>query len=191
MGQTPLARAIKALLRPIVKVLYYLLRTSGRHKLLSLLLILLFLASSSAMTYYLTGAWPFGIGSDPFHAFNIHGNGSGDQVKNWLYDLRNGNAAGMKLLQAQLTQAQPPDADTLVAQFSQPKGRLVWKMINVVGVWSEADTTVDSFVEVDIAQPGPGGTVNGYLIWHFTTLPQQGRILSIDLVSFRAPLPAQ
>src|SRR6266487_22817 len=183
-GQTPVALFVKAIFRPIFKGIYYLLQAMSNHNLVALILILLLLGSSSIATYLTTGAWPLGIGSDPFHAFNVHGNGSGDHVKNWLYDLRDGNATAMSLVQSELIMPQPPDPNQLVQQFSEPKAHLTWKTINVIGVYTESDTTVESFVEVDLSANGPGGAVSGIMIWHFTTLPQQqGRILLIDLVS--------
>lgn len=188
-GQTPLAQFIKAIFRPIFKGVYFLLRAIRDHKLITLILIIVLLGSSTLATYLTTGALPFGIGSDPFHAFNIHGNGSSDHEKNWLYDLRDGNTTAMTLIESELIMSQPPDPTQLVQQFSQPKAHLTWKAINVIGVYTEADTTVESFVEVDLSANGPGGSVDGILIWHFTTLPQdQGRLLFIDLVSFRKPI---
>src|SRR5439155_845153 len=188
-GQTPVALFIKAIFRPIFKGIYYLLRAVRSHKLIALILIILLLGSSTIATYLTTGALPLGIGSDPFHAFNIHGNGSGDHVKNWLYDLRDGDATAMSLIQSELIMTQPPDPNQLVQQFSQTKAHLTWKAINVIGVYTESDTTVESFVEVDLSANGPGSNVDGLMIWHFTTLPQQqGRVLFIDLVSFRKPL---
>lgn len=189
LGETSAALFVKAIFRPIFKGLYYLFRAMGGHKIVTLLLILLLLASSSIATYVSTGAWPFGIGSDPFHAFNVHGNGSGDHVKNWLYALRDGDATSLSLIQSELIMSQPPDPNQLVQQFSQPQTHLTWKAINVMGVYTQSDTTVESFVEVDLSSAGPGGPVSGLMIWHFTTLPQeQGRLLFINLVTFRKPL---
>lgn len=189
VGQTPLALVIKAILRPIFKLLYYTLRGVRSHPLLTLALLLLLAASISLTSYATTGVFPFGIGNDPFNFHIRGGDGGGDHVKNWLFALRDGNVTNMSLLQSELTMSQPPDPNQLVAQLSQPKAHVQWKSMNVLSVSTEADTTVDSFVEVDFTGPGPGGNVNGIMIWHFTTLPQaQGRILSIDLVSLRPAL---
>src|SRR5437588_13058315 len=80
-GQTAAAQFTKRLLRPLFKGLYYLLRAMRSHKLVSLLAIVLILGSATAVNYYETGQWPFGLGNDPFN-FHIHGtNGGGDQVK--------------------------------------------------------------------------------------------------------------
>ena len=187
-GETPLALAAKAVFRPIIKFLYYVLRAMGNHKSITLALIVLLLGSIAITNYFSTGQLPLGIGSDPFN-FHVHGkNGGGDHVKNWLYALRDGNVASLSLIQSELIMSQPPDPNQLVSQFSQPKANLTWKAINVIGVYSESDTTIDSFVEVDLSSTGPGGVVSGILIWHFTTLQQDGRLLFIDLVSFRKPL---
>ncbi len=188
-GDAPAARAAKALFRPLFKGLYYLIQGIRNHKALSLIVILLLLASISLTNYISTGIWPFGIGNDQFN-FHIHGSdGGGDHVKNWLYSLRDGNVTTMSLLQSELIMSQPPDPNQLVAQFSQTKANVQWKDINVMGVYSQGDTTVDSFVSVDIVGQGPGGPTKGVIVWHFTTLPQSGgRILYIDLVSFRPAL---
>ena len=43
-GETPAALTIKAVLRPIIKVFYYVLRFAGSHKLISLAMVILFIA---------------------------------------------------------------------------------------------------------------------------------------------------
>src|SRR5258708_23565726 len=186
-GQTPFALFVKGLLRPIFKGLYYLLKAVRGNKLLTLGIIVLLLASISLTSYFSTGLWPFGIGNDQFN-FHIHGSdGGGENVKNWLYALRDGNVTTMTLLESQLIMSQPPDPTQLVNQYSQPKGHVNWQSINVTGVYSQADTSVDSFVSVNILGNGPGGIVKGVLIFHFTTLPQ-GRLLFIDILAFRPAL---
>lgn len=172
VGQAPAARFVKALLRPPFKGLYYVFRALGSHKLVSLLAILLILGSALAVNYSVTRQWPFGIGNDQFN-FNVHGNSGsgGDQVKNWLYALRDGNVATLAVLDRFMSQ--PPDPQMLVDQFSQPKAHLTWKTINVVGVQQESDSSIDTFVEVDLAASGPGGTTPEYLVFHFVTAASQ------------------
>ncbi len=186
-GQTPLALFVKGIFRPIFKGIYYLLRAISKHKLVTLALILLFLASSSVATYVTTGVLPFGIGNDPFNFHVRGGNGGGDAVKNWLYALRDGDATAMSLNERFISQ--PPDPTQLISQYSQAKAHLTWKTINVVAVYPESDGTIDSFVAVDLSATGPGGSVTGILIWHFVTVQAQGGvIINIHLVDFRAPL---
>ena len=126
----------------------------------------------------------------PTHQFNflVNGkNGGGDLVKNWLYALRDGDVATLSLLQKNISQ--PQDPNSLVSQFSQQKTHLTWKSIDVISVYSEADTTVDSFVEVNLSATGPGGNTSGIVIFHFETLSSQGEfLLKADPVAFRAPL---
>lgn len=186
-GQSPTALFFKGLFRPVLKGLYYLLRGIANHKLVTLIVILLFLASATLATYISTGQFPLGIASDPFN-FHIHGTaGGGDQVKNWLYALRDGDTATISLLDKDISQ--PPDPSQLVTQYSQPKAHLTWKTINIVGVYSESDSTIDSIVEIDLSATGPGGTTTGILIWHFVTVAQNGGIIiNVNLVDFRAPL---
>ncbi len=187
-GETPLALFIKALLRPIIKIFYYLVRAIRTHKLLTLVAILLLIASISATTYAATGSFPFGIGRDPFN-FHIRGNGGGDQIKNWLYALRDGDVTKLQLLEAGLSMQQPPDPTQLVNQYSQPQGHITWTSINVIGSYSQSDMTLDSFVSIDFTGSGPGGPTKGIMIWHFVSVPAaQGRLLTIDLVSFRPVL---
>jgi len=185
-GESREALFIKSILRPIIKGFYYLLRAIQGHKLLTVLAIILLLASTSITTYLTTGQLPFGIASDPFNFHIRGGNGGGDQVKNWLTALRDGDATKLALDQSGLIMSQPPDPNQLVGQYSQPQAHLTWQAINVAGVYSQADTTVDSFVSVDFVGPGPGGNTKGIMVWHFVTLPSDGgRLLIVDLVSFR------
>jgi hypothetical protein len=186
-GETPAARFIKAILRPIFKILYYIINGIRTHKLLTLLAIVLLIASISATMKITTGEFPYGIGTDPFN-FRTNGSSGSDHIKNWLYALRDGNATQMSLIQQEMIMSQPPDVATLISQYSQAQGHVSWKSINVIGSYNESDTTTDSFVEVDISSKGPGGSVTGILVWHFDSL--SGRILTIDLVGGgpRAPL---
>jgi hypothetical protein len=159
----------------------------GNHKLVTFIMILLILGSATAANYAVTREFPFGIGNDPFNFHIRGGNGGGDQVKNWLFALRDGNVVALSLLDKDMSQ--PPNAQQLVSQFSQPQGHLSWKTINVINAFQEADTSIDSFVEVDLSATGPGGNVSGYMIWHFETVSQQGGVLlNATLVDFRPPL---
>ncbi len=185
-GETPFALFIKAIFRPIIKLFYYLIRAIRMHKLLTLVVILLLIASISATTYVTTGSLPFGIGHDPFN-FQVHGgDGGGSYVQNWLYALRDGDLAKLELLQAGLSSQQAPDPSQAISQFSQSQGHLTWTSINLIADYSQPDGTVDSFVSVEVSGNGPGGSAKGVIVWHFITDPAaQGRILEIDLVSFR------
>ena len=186
MGETPQALFAKSIFRPIFKGIYYLLRGIRTHKLVTLVFILILLASSTVATYLTTGSLPLGIGNDPFNFHIRGGNGGGDAVKNWLYAVRDGDVAAVSLNQRFVKQ--PPDPNQLVDQVSQTKAHLTWKSINVMGVYSEANGTIDSFIEVDLSATGPGGSVSGILIWHFTTVQAQGGvIINVSLVDFRAP----
>ena len=186
-GQTPTARFFKAIFRPIFRGIYYLLRAMRNHKLVTFIMILLILGSAIAANYALTREFPFGIGNDPFNFHVKGGNGGGEQVQNWLYAMRDGNVGTLQLLDKDMTQ--PPNVQQLVDQFSQPKGHLTWKTINVLSVFQESDTTIDSFVEVDLSATGPGGNTSGYVTWHFETVSQNGGVLiNATLVDFRAPL---
>ena len=183
-GQTPAARFFKAIFRPILKGLYYLIRGMRNHKLVTLVMILLILGSATAVNYYKTGQWPLGIGYDPYN-FQINGgNGGGEKISNWLHALREGDAPTIQLLDTFISQ--PPDAQALVGQFS--KQHFTWVNINRLSVTAESDTTIDSFWEIDLANTGPGGPVVGYLLIHFVTVASQSGdvIIAVDVLPFRA-----
>lgn len=170
-GQTPSAMFTKAVLRPIFKGLYYIISAIRSHKLITALIIVLLLGSATAVNFYETGQAPLGIGADQFN-FQVHGtNVGGDQVRNWLYALRDGDATAISILDRFLSQ--PPDPQTLVNTFSQSKAHLAWKSINVLGYRGEPDTSVDSYIEVDFSTVGPGGSVNAFAFFHFTTATLQ------------------
>jgi hypothetical protein len=189
-GETPFAMFLKNLVRPIIKGFYYLIKGIRTHKFVTILLILLLLASGSIATKLTTQEWPFGIGSDPFADFNTHGYGSGEQVKNWLYALRDGDVSTLQALQQYLF-AQGPDPTQLVGQYSQTVAHTNWRSINVMGIFPEADGSVDSFIEIDYTTNGPGGVTKQMMVWNFTTLPtREGQIIYIHLVDARAPLPS-
>lgn len=59
-GDTPVARFIKAILRPPIKLLYYLIQAIRKHKLAALGIVLLLVLSISATTYATTGSLPYG-----------------------------------------------------------------------------------------------------------------------------------
>ncbi|HEY4387940.1 MAG TPA: hypothetical protein VGN34_26120 [Ktedonobacteraceae bacterium] len=185
-GETPTARFIKAAFRPILKLIYHTLSGVQRHKLFSLVLILLLLASISVTSFFSTGSWPLGVGNDQFN-FHIHGgSGGGEVVKNWLYALRSGDSSTLQLLDSDMSQ--PIDTTTLgqyISTFSQTSTR-TWKSITVLKAYSQPDGTVDSFVEVEFSANGPGGPTNAMVIFHFVTMTQ-GRdyLLGVDPVSSR------
>jgi len=192
-GATRTARIIKGILRPPIKVLFYLSTWIKKHKLSSLAIILLLVASTSATTYYLTGESPVGIQSqrDPFNFPYKGGKGEGKLVKDWLYTLREGDTTHLQLLSKNIPQAKAPDPAQLVAQFSQTKAHLIWGEPNVIGVQQQPDTIVDSFVEVPVSAKGPGTTVKAIILWHFVTasVNEQDVLLGADMIDLR-PLEA-
>ena len=186
-GQTPAALFVKGLFRPIFKGIYHLFRFIRTYKLVSFVMILLILGSAIGIGYAVTKEWPFGIGYDQFN-FHIRGtNGGGAQVQNWLYALRDGNVAALSIIDKDISQ--PPDPQQLVNTYSQKQAHLTWKTITVLSAFQESDTTIDSFVEVDLSATGPGGSVSAYMIWHFVTVAQNGGVLiNVSNVDFRPSL---
>jgi hypothetical protein len=187
IGETRTARIIKAILRPPIKVLYYLSTWIKKHKLPTLGIILLLLASVGTTTFLQTGEVTFSsIQRDPFNFSYYGGKGEGESVEKWLYALREGDSTILQLLAKDMTQ--PPDPGPYIDQFSESKAHLTWDTIKVITVNPEPDMTVDSFVQVQISAKGPGNTpTQGLLIWHFVTASINGRdlLLGVDLVSAR------
>ncbi len=185
-SQTPAALFVKAIFRPIFKGTYYLFRGMRNHKLVTILAILIFIIAAIVANSVVTKTWPFIGNPDPVQSLTQRDQPSGNNVRGWLYALRDGNASVMTGYQQGLIMQTPPDVNQLISSFSQAKANITWKDISVISVYSESDTTLDSFIKVDITVPGQTGPAGGILIWHFVTLPQQaGRILFIDLVSSR------
>ena len=134
---------------------------------------------------------PFHIGQDQFN-FNIHGtDGGGLTVKNGLYSLRDGDISTLSLLSRNVSpQPTQQQLQNYVSQFSQSQSHLQWSSITVLNAYEEPDTSVDSFVKVDLAASGPGGTTKGYFIIHFVTISANGQelLLGATPIDFRAPL---
>lgn len=186
MGETPGARFVKAIFRPFFKGIYYTIQFIKGHKLLSFIALVLLLISISVTNFFSTGLWPLGIGNDQFN-FHVHGtNGGGDAVKNWLYALRKGDVSTLKLLDADMSS--PTDPTQLVSQLGETSSRK-WNSITVLGVSTESDSTIDSFVEVDTTSQGPGGPTDGMVIFHFVTFVQSKEyLLSATPIDLRKPL---
>ena len=187
-GQAPAAMITKALLRPIFKALYYCISATRNHKLITVIAILLILGSATAVTYSQTGQWPLGFGHDQFN-FQVHGsNVGGDQVRNWLYALRDGDELTISVLDRFIST--PPDPATLVSTLSEPKAHLTWKAINVLGYRGESDTTVDSYVEIDLSTNGPGGPNSAFAFFHFVTATLQAgpEIIGVNVEATRGSL---
>jgi hypothetical protein len=187
-GESPAAWFIKALLRPIFKGLYYFISAIRNHKLVTAIAVILILGSATAVNYYETGQWPLGIGYDQFN-FQVHGtNAGGVQVEDWLYALRDGDATTLSILDRFMSQ--PPDPQTLVSTYSQSAAHLTWLSINVLGYRGESDSTVDSYIEVDLSTNGPGGSTSAYAFFHFVTATLQSGpgILSVNVEPIRPSL---
>jgi len=190
LGETLTARIIKGILRPPIKVLYYLSTWIKKHKLSSLAIIVLLIASIGVTNYSLTGQSPVEIGNqqhDPFNFPYNGGKGEGNLVKSWLYALRDGDVIHLQLLDQTISQGQAPDPTQLVSQFSQTKTHLKWGETTVIAVHQQADTTIVSFVQVPVSANGPGTTLKGIILWHFVTASINGQdvLLGVDMVSLR------
>jgi hypothetical protein len=188
-GEQSFGLFLKAIFRPILKGLYYVFHFMGGHKLLTALLLVMLIGSGTITSFLVTKQGPFGIGDDPFQ-LRVDGKlvGGGDEIRNWLYHLRDGNSAAMTLDERYISQ--PPDPTQLISQYSQSGANLDWKSINVVSSYQQADTTVDTFVSVDLASRGPGGQTKGVILFHFVTVSQGSSavLVQVDTTGIRALL---
>jgi hypothetical protein len=179
-GNTRSARVVKAILRPPLKLIYYLIQFMRGHKMLTLGALLLLLLSVSLTNYVATGTPPFGIGSDPIDT-GLRNVGAEANIKAWLYAVRDGNTTTLQQLEGNISQ--PPPSDQLIQQFSQTNGR-VWKAVHVIGTTSQEDTTEDSFVEVELA-PNATAPTSTNIIFHFITVQGSEDLFGIDVVTAR------
>ncbi|GHO86872.1 hypothetical protein [Dictyobacter formicarum] len=189
MGQAPLARAIKAILRPIFKLLYYTIRWMRSHKLVTLLAILLVLASIFGTNYLLTGQTPFSSDSSAAVQQSVQQNTQiSPDVQNWLLALRSGDLNTMLNIQKSMgASTRPPDSALYVLQFSEKYAQVKWTGISVTGLNKAPDGMLDIFIEVDMSSTSTSSTTsssNSIVLWHFTTMPT-GHIFLIDYVSGR------
>src|SRR5579883_1626437 len=79
-GKTGSGGVVKAILRPPLKLIYYLIQFIKGHKLLSLGALLLLLLSISLTNYFATGALPLGISNDPV-GYSLRNVSGGDAIK--------------------------------------------------------------------------------------------------------------
>src|ERR1700738_4420127 len=113
---------LKAILRPILKVLYYTIKWIRAHKIAALLATLLLLASIFVTTYVRTGNMPL-VSSPNSVRDSIQSNPQlSDDVRNWLLALRSGNIDTMLSIQKSINRStRPPDSALYVLQFSEPR----------------------------------------------------------------------
>jgi hypothetical protein len=179
---------IKAILKPPLKLIYYLIQFVRDHKMLSLGALLLLLLSVSLTNYLTTGTLPLGIASDPvsYSLRNVDGSAA---ITKWLYAVRDGDTKTLQEMQSNMPTSisQPPDPTQLTNQFSQTTGR-VWKSIDVVGTYTQDDTSEDTFVEVELAQDASSSTASASIIFHFITVQGEDQLIGVDLVSARQAL---
>lgn len=184
-GQAPLACAVKALLRPILKVCYYSIRWIGRHKPVSLIAVILLIASMVATSYFITGTVPF-ASSDTI-TDNLQENPQlSPDIQNWLLALRSGDLDAMITIQKSISSStRPPDSALYVMRFSEKYGDVTWTKARVMSLKQASDGLVDSLIEVDMTEKSSSEAAKLITLWHFTTLPS-GHILLIDYVSSRS-----
>jgi hypothetical protein len=185
-GQTPAARLIKAILRPILKIIYYIIRWIRSHKLASLVAVILLVVSIFLTSYVVTGSMPLFTNSNSALQSMENNPQVSPAIGAWLNALQTGDIQTMLNEQKNLSTAAPqPDSALYILEFSQSKAGTTWTNATVTSIHASPDGLVDTFVEVDMTQPTSNGTANLVTLWHFTTLPD-GTLLEIDYVSSRA-----
>jgi len=193
-GQTLLARFVKAIFRPILKVFYYIIRWIRGHSLVTLAAIVLLVGSFLFTSYFLTGALlPFST-TDTIIQQDL--NSSNPQVnpniQSWITALRDGDASTMLDLQKSISaSAKQPDSALYIIQFSEKQGQVKWTSASVTSIKTAADGMVDTFIEVDMTSTN-ANTSGAKLMtfWHFVTAPitsptSGGQILAIEYISTR------
>ncbi len=192
-GETPLALAAKALLRPLFKALYYLIQAIRTHKWLTLSILVLLLAGVSFTSRFITGSWiPFSSTSGTV-VQPLQGNPQlSPDVHNWLVALRDADINELIAIEQSMpTTAKPNNTALYMLQYSQARANMTWTAVKVTNISVAPDGTQDTYVEVDMTTPATStqAATNIIVLWHFTTIPQlSGRIVSIDLVSSRQSL---
>lgn len=187
VGQTPVARTIKAVLRPLIKALYYTIRWIRAHKLVALLALLLLVTSIFA-TSLLMGSSRVLTQSDTLKSSIESNPRISPDVQHWLLAMRDGDLNTMLAIQKSLdSSTRSPDSSMYVLQFSEKYAAIKWTKIQVSSLTQAADGMIDTFIEADLAPTGAtaSGATKMVALWHFTTTPA-GHILLIDYVSGRA-----
>lgn len=193
-GQTPLARFVKAIFRPIFKILYYIIRWMRGHFLVVLAAIVLLVGSLLFTSYFLTGALlPFSTTDTTIQQDLTSSNPQvSPNIQSWITALRDGDAGTMLNLQKSISaRAKQPDSSLYIMQFSEKQGQVKWTNASVTSIKTAADGMVDTFVEVDMTSTN--ANTNGakmMAFWHFITAPltsptSGGQILTIEYISTR------
>ena len=178
----------KAILRPILKTLYYVIRWIRTHRIAALIALVLLLASIFATSYFVTGSTPLVSSSNSVGSSVQNNPQLSVDVKNWLLALQAGNIETMISVEKSIDPStRPPDTALYLLQFSEPRAQVKWTNVSVSSIKTAPDGLVDTYVEVDMT-PSPtvqaqGGT-RTVVLWHFATDPA-GRIYLLDYVSSR------
>lgn len=177
---------IKAILRPILKVLYYVIRWIRTHRIAALAAILLLLAGVFATSYFITGNAPLVNSSNSVRGSIQNNPQISDDVKSWLLALQNGDIDTMLSVEKGMSiTSRPPDSALYVLQFSEPRGQVKWTNVSVASIKKASDGLVDSYIEVDMTiPPQANGATKAIVLWHFATDPT-GRIYLLDYISMR------
>jgi len=178
---------IKAILRPILKAVYYSINWLKAHRIAALAAILLLVASIFATSYFVTGNAPLVSPSSSLKESVQKNPKLSPYVSDWLLSLQSGDINAMLAIQKTINPStRPPDLALFVVNFSESRAQVKWTDVSVPSIKTAPDGMVDTFVEVDMTIPAQAsGATKEIVLWHFTTDPA-GRIFLLDFVSARA-----
>jgi hypothetical protein len=182
-GETPVARGIKAILRPILKLLYFILSWIKNHKIVALLALILLVGSVFLTSYFTTGfpAQPNAVQQNLTSTPQLSPN-----IAAWLGALQTGDGATMINMQKSISAStKQPDSAIYILQFGEKQAQMKWTSASVDSIKPAADGAIDTFIEISMTSTA--STTNGTKLltfWHFVTAPG-GQILQIENVSTR------
>lgn len=184
--QNLFARVIKAIFRPILKVLYYSIKWIRSHRTVSLLAILLLIAGVVGTLFLEGGASLGGSANSGAVAQAVKSNQElSPDVQNWLLALKNGDLTTMLSIDKSINPTtRPPDTALYILEFSEPHAGVTWTNVAITGMSQGPDGLTDTFVEIVMTQPSTNGGGTTVSLWHFSTTID-GRIYLLDYVSAR------
>lgn len=180
---TESAKVTRAILRPIIKLFYYLIRVIRSHKWLTLLAILLLIASISLTSFFSTGLWPLGIGNTRYAEIESV---AGPRVASWLEAVRTGDASFVDLLQQEIPATSRFAAQDIIAAFGENEAHIKWDSLALVGQSRTDDTMQHTFIQINYTISSGNTEIKSSAIWYFYTytIPtRDGQLALVQLVS--------
>jgi hypothetical protein len=180
-GKSSLALMIKAILRPPLKIIYYILRWGETHKVLACILLMLLLGGIVGTNYALiTNQSSTRV--DTITQSLKRNVDLSQNIRQWLIALRSGDIPAMQMLEQ--TMLRSADTGAYALQFSEPYAHIQWDNISLASMSQGPDHRIDTLLELDVNETLNGTKAEGIYFWHFTT-NTLGQILFIDVLPGR------